>query len=148
MLEDINGSGMIKDLQLNDLVLNNDAPIRVDAITPDSAWHEGCCFEPKPIILTEEILKVNGFVSVSDNWNEETHEVLVSWRNGNIKITLAQESMRTFYDVDDGEELVSHLTYHDKHNYDLDIAIYYVHELQQALRLCGLNDLADNFKIE
>lgn len=25
--------------------------------------------------------------------------------------------------------------------------IYYVHELQHALRLCGLTDLADNFKI-
>lgn len=24
----------------------------------------------------------------------------------------------------------------------------YIHELQHALRLCGLNDLADNFKIE
>ena len=28
------------------------------------------------------------------------------------------------------------------------IEIHYVHELQHALRLCGLNDLADNFKIE
>jgi len=27
------------------------------------------------------------------------------------------------------------------------ICIDYVHELQHALRLCGLNDLADNFKI-
>ena len=27
------------------------------------------------------------------------------------------------------------------------VAINYVHELQQALRLCGLKDLADNFKI-
>ena len=25
---------------------------------------------------------------------------------------------------------------------------YYFHELQHALRLCGLNELADNFKIE
>lgn len=27
------------------------------------------------------------------------------------------------------------------------IEIHYVHELQHALRLCGLNELADNFKI-
>ena len=25
--------------------------------------------------------------------------------------------------------------------------LHYVHELQHALRLCGLNDLADNFKV-
>lgn len=25
--------------------------------------------------------------------------------------------------------------------------LYYVHELQHALRLCGLNELADNFKV-
>ena len=25
--------------------------------------------------------------------------------------------------------------------------LYYVHEMQRALRLCGLNELADNFKI-
>jgi len=25
--------------------------------------------------------------------------------------------------------------------------LHYVHELQQALRLCGLNELADNFKV-
>ncbi|MBQ0088527.1 MAG: hypothetical protein KBT27_04250 [Prevotellaceae bacterium] len=30
----------------------------------------------------------------------------------------------------------------------ISIQIKYVHELQHALRLCGLNDLADNFKIE
>ena len=27
------------------------------------------------------------------------------------------------------------------------INLYYVHELQHALRLCGLNELADNFKL-
>lgn len=27
-------------------------------------------------------------------------------------------------------------------------SIWYVHELQHALRLCGLNELADNFKVE
>ena len=27
------------------------------------------------------------------------------------------------------------------------INLYYVHELQRALRLCGLNEFADNFKI-
>ena len=29
----------------------------------------------------------------------------------------------------------------------LRINVFYVHELQHALRLCGLNELADNFKI-
>lgn len=31
---------------------------------------------------------------------------------------------------------------------DAYIHIYYVHELQHALRLCGLNELADNFKVK
>ena len=30
---------------------------------------------------------------------------------------------------------------------DFSMRLKYVHELQHALRLCGLNDLADNFKI-
>lgn len=32
--------------------------------------------------------------------------------------------------------------------YAIDTEIRYVHELQNALRLCGLNELADNFKVE
>lgn len=40
----------------------------------------------------------------------------------------------------------------DNHNKVRDITFQchcsYVHELQHALRLCGLNELADNFKVE
>lgn len=78
----------------------------------------------KPISLTPEILKKNGWV----------------WR--------------TRYDIEslkllseDGHCLMS-LTYGKKISVGgHEIEIKYVHELQHALRLCGLEDLADNFKI-
>ena len=75
----------------------------------------------KPIPLTEEILKVNGF---SKNFSEMYTKWIVPFevniRGNNKYITL------------DGKYLC---------NSD------YVHELQHALRLCGLNYLADNLKI-
>lgn len=135
------------ELMINDLVRCGETLVRISRIS--ERYASGLNIEAlEPILLTKEILKANGFYSISDNWDEQTKDVLVSWHKGDIKVTPKQDSMRTFYDVDEKEELVSFFTYHDKKKNDIDIAIEYVHELQHALRLCGLNDLADNFKIK
>lgn len=39
-------------------------------------------------------------------------------------------------------------TYPGYEDLDLFLSVHYVHELQRVFRLCGLNELADNLKIE
>lgn len=73
----------------------------------------------EPIKLTEEMLKVNGF--------EKTGDYVSIHENG--------ARFETY-----GNHVFSY-----RSNVICDI--FYVHELQHALRLCGLNDLADNFKL-
>lgn len=79
--------------------------------------------EIEPIPLTEEILVKNGF-----------------WRGCYVKYF--QHKFLNNLGIDIGENV--HL---DHFIDDLILEVRYVHELQHALRLCGLNDLADNFKI-
>lgn len=95
----------------------------------------------EPISLTPEILVANGFES-----RELYHFTLYQ---------LGKESFSIAYDL-----LLKNLcaftktvqagcricTTPDKS--ELSIQIQYVHELQQAMRLIGLRDLADNFVIE
>lgn len=76
----------------------------------------------KPIQLTAEILEKNGF---------NIHETLGEW----------SPSINGFHFNNKwANELEIDVC-------GLDIEIKYVHKLQHALRLCGLNDLADDFKI-
>lgn len=80
--------------------------------------------EGSPLPLTEDILKANGF----ECFVLPNHKKLYSYNNKEIIL---------FWN--DGAEI------------DLlgvSRTIISVHELQHALRLCGLNELADNFKIE
>lgn len=77
----------------------------------------------KPIQLDEEILLANGFEkSYTDNQNAH-------YSRSGVGVTLNLASYTT--------TIMGKL-----------IVLHYVHELQHALRLCGLNDLADNFKVE
>ena len=75
----------------------------------------------EPIPLTEEILKKNGYVENKGAW----------WLKSDL-FTL-NEFIKGGY---------CSSAFHEQ------VIINYVHELQHALRLCGLNDMADNFKIE
>ena len=81
--------------------------------------------EPEPIPLTPEIMKKNGFWEM-ENVNNGAEEYIVY--------------------------AIAGLTFH--YNRDNDyyfpntpISWKYVHQLQHALRLCGLDELADNFKV-
>ena len=83
-----------------------------------------------PIPLTPEILEKNGFVFDCDFWT------IANPRYNNVR-------MVTYYSTDDyvADAFLGHWAF------DENYAIDYVHELQHALRLCGLNELADNFKV-
>lgn len=83
----------------------------------------------QPIPLTEEILKANGFVFKNDEYAYlDLYGVIISFNNNT---TLRIVDYRNAVDI---------LSVSKKK--------WYVHELQHALRLCGLHELADNFKLE
>ena len=73
----------------------------------------------KPIPLTAEILEKNGWwYDVEDMWQHEEVDFSIEKWNGKFQC----------YDISQ-------------------IKLDSVHQLQQTLRLCGLNELADNFKV-
>ena len=75
--------------------------------------------QPKPIPLTPEILEKNGWwFNVEDEWLHYEVNFTIEKFNGRFQC----------YDINQ-------------------IKLDSVHELQHALRLCGLNELADNFKL-
>ena len=75
--------------------------------------------QPKPIPLTSEILEKNGWwFNTEDMWLHDEVEFCIEKWDGRFQC----------YDI-------------------TDIKLDSVHQLQQTLRLCGLNELADNFKI-
>lgn len=89
---------------------------------------EGCY---EPIQLTEEILKKNGF-------EEDKYKIytIPDAMYDQIKIDILDQSSISIGNTFDEYGLLNSFTY-----------IAYVHELQHALRLCGLNELANNFKV-
>ena len=76
-------------------------------------------YEFEPIPLTPEILEKNGWrLDTEDTWwHDEVNFTIEKW-NGRYQC----------YDINQ-------------------IKLYSVHQLQHALRLCGLNEIADNFKV-
>ena len=121
-----------KDIMVGDWVANrNGSPMQIVAVDEDNAYackgneerpwifgdDEG--YEPQPIIITPEILKKNGWwYDGDDMWQHEEVGFYIEKWNGRFRC----------YDINQ-------------------IKLDSVHQLQQTLRLCGLNELADNFKI-
>ena len=85
-------------------------------------------FEPIP--LTPEILEANGYEIRT--WNESYSK---GYENKHSICPFFIEYMFVNQCLFVNEGLVP-------------TPVYYVHQLQHALRLCGLNDEADNFKLE
>ena len=98
------------------------------AVTHKLNWVRMDLLEPIP--LTAEILERNGF----------------ELRNGFFYHRIDDKPHHYDFKLENGGVFTSE-------GYTLQCCIYhltirYVHELQHALRLCGLNELADNFKLE
>lgn len=126
------------ELMIGDWVLaqfiNGDRYARISAIAIDCAVvsvgdreYEHDYDAVLPITLTEEILKANGFL-------ESIEEGTFYFPQEDIN------QLGYAIETDDGEAFF--ITGHELIVFD------YVHELQQVLRLCGLEELADNFKLE
>lgn len=130
-----------KDLMIDDLVLFDNKALkkkypvklkdfmRIQLGTLDEAF--------EPILLTEEILEKNKFKKdASNNFyiSLEEYEIHVNFENTCNKLSTfcVSEKKNT------GRSVVFS-------SYGIDTHKLYVHELQHALRLCGLAELADNF---
>ena len=106
------------------------------------------CNQPEPIPLAPEILEKNGFSSetfLTSEWEKEVYfkefpGCVVEPDNSGKYIFGT-----TIYwnKTDSNGSPIDWGTMYDSRIYNLQ----YVHELQHALRICGFNELADNFKI-
>ena len=119
------------DLMVGDWVCLKDdvqyeSPMKVDGILVHNISLEGEGFLGdadeiiSPIPLPAEIMEKNGF-------NRYYESNFYSLLNG-FNVAIADEHYITFA-------------------FNVTITVYYVHELQHALRLCGFDELADNFKV-
>lgn len=111
----------------------------------ENDWEENEDLEfVKPIQLDEEILKANWF----EEYREGVYQLL-RYRLINDIASILIEPMKI-------ESRIGNKWYWFSVKYRelnavsprITYPFVYVHELQHALRLCGLNELADNFKAE
>ena len=130
----------LTDLAILDWVLINNTPHRIQAIdsiddeilADDELYYVGedrCHSEDKieGIPITPEILEKNGFIKV----NSQRYDYGYPDTDCYVKVNPKKNMIHV-----NGRNANSNLYSHS-----------FVHELQRALRLCGLNELADNFKV-
>ena len=91
--------------------------------------------QPQPIEITKELLEDNGWVI--DNYYSVKH-------NRNMDYYVREEGS---YNIlwDNGTLSLFHND--NSYYYDAVIPVKYVHQIQQVLRLAGMTELANNFKI-
>lgn len=137
----------VKDLMIGDWVLGKKKPVKVETINDnDKCINEVYCQgdivdelseeDIEPIHITPEILKANGFGVCYESCLQTKYQF---WSyDGNLCVEYKLSKQTKDY---------NYLKIFINDINRIGIRILYVHELQHALRLCGLNDLADNFKV-
>ena len=143
----------LTDLAIGDLVLINNTPHKIQAIdsidaeiqADDELYYVGedrhhSEDKIEGIPITPEILEKNGFYDLNTQWY---YKRFLSNDCFDIHISLVYREIEVskLYGVGT-----------DCENVENDSAIVFgndicVHTLQHALRLCGLDELADNFKV-
>lgn len=152
-----------KSLMIGDLVSYNGTPIKVENIhgdcinySPDIPYVQEEFFidiaDVKPIPLTAEILEKNGFKKYEEDYHNEYvcekcdetsyYEVVICWKD-----SYDNGALDAFNHVQWDEGWKLDIVSEGSYNKGWCKTIY-LHELQHALRLCGLSDLADNLKLE
>lgn len=135
-----------KELMIGDWVINTEGKEQIrDVVRKISPEFLGLrysrryvpieCIEPIP--LTQSILEANGWIVKKNHVQKGNFgdSPLMLWHLTENKI------LRNFVHEMEISDLSS------DEGYRLRFRCDYVHELQHALRLCGLNYLADNFKV-
>ena len=97
--------------------------------------------QPQPIEITRELLKANGWKAESFMaypWNSFVLTYYFVKDEGDIHLEFKCNTLTIWFNYDKGD---------DGANADISIPIKYTHQLQQVLRLAGMTDMANNFKI-
>lgn len=97
--------------------------------------------EYEPIPLTPEILEKNGWEAFNGRYN------IVRYRIITKEMALIIEPMKVESILGERWFWLSVNKIDGAVRPNMNYPFCYVHELQHALRLCGLNELADNFKV-
>ena len=127
----------IKDLMIGDWILfepfkNDSTPKRVGGID-GSMVSINCLWEAfhhiRPIPLTKEILQKNGV----DTWEEPSTIVQI----GSIEI---DKETKMYFQIRQGDkEVFMRISHIGAGSYELRMSIRFVHQLQHAIKLCGIN---------
>ncbi len=115
----------VNELMIGDWVLIKGKPIRL-SIQDLVFIHQG--LECEHIPLTAEILEKNGFEMTDKERKLERYMLKTTWKD----VIIFHDGFRNSFSLNPIGALVP---------------IHYVHTLQHALRLCGLDELADNLII-
>lgn len=129
----------MEDMKANELMIGDKVMVKVLSQIPDTyvlhTWTANDYsrdIQVKPVPLTPEILEKNGFGFV------KSYDIRSVW-NGQW-IYKGLELATCCFNRDDNWPCFINID-------DSNIKCEYVHQLQHALRLCRLDELADNFKV-
>ena len=98
--------------------------------------------KPSPIEITEELLKANGWMRESYMLPPYASFVRTYYfvkDEGNTHLELKSNTLTIWFDYKENSDGVYS---------DILIPVKYVHQLQQVLRLAGMTELANNFKVK
>ena len=110
------------ELMIGDWVLYGDKSVKILQLSENSKYDW-----VKPIVLTPEILEKNGFIKV----NSQRYDYGYPDTDCYVKVNPKKNMIHI-----NGRNANSNLYSHS-----------FVHELQHALRICRLDEFADNFKV-
>lgn len=140
-------------LMVFDRIMNShDFPMQVTSVGDDYLYadfegNEGDVWEfddndniPVPIPITREILEKNGF-----EWKESAYD-----HDFDFALLWLKEK-RTYIELRNFNKTIAiwfdYIMPNDEVYADIVFPVKYVHEMQQVLRLAGLDDIANNFKV-
>ena len=145
---------LCKELQFGDWCCSgHELPMQITNVGEDYAYatfegNEGDPWEfddnddhPYPIPLTNDILRKNGWRAESfmdSPWNSFVLIYYFVKDEGDIHLEFKCDTLTIWFNNEKGD---------DGAIADISIPIKYVHQFQQVLRLAGLTDLANNFKV-
>lgn len=141
-------------LMVGDWITNrNGFPMRITNIGEDYAYatwedNEGDPWEfddkddqPEPIEITRELLEANGWRTKSfmaSPWNSLVLTYYFVKDERDIHLEYKCTTLTIWFNYENGNDGVYA---------DIIIPVKYVHQLQRALRLAGMTDMANNFKV-